>query len=90
MTAEDETGGYSLMTTVKKAWESYAAQVLPKEAPAVQVIECRRAFYAGAYSLGVTMTQEVSELPDREAMAAITALRLECSEFLDAVVEGKA
>lgn len=31
-----------------RAWESYRAKVLPPDAPDVQVVETRRAFYAGA------------------------------------------
>lgn len=34
--------------TVFAAWQSYARDVVPAGAPAVQREECRRAFYAGA------------------------------------------
>lgn len=33
------------------AWDKYARDVLPKEAPEVQRVECRRAFYAGGAAL---------------------------------------
>jgi len=32
------------------AWERYLLHVLPKNAPSIQVTECRRAFFAGAES----------------------------------------
>jgi len=35
---------------INDAWESYRDGVLPKDAPQVQVDECRKAFYAGAFS----------------------------------------
>jgi hypothetical protein len=34
--------------SIKSEWESYRTQVLPKHAPPIQIMECRRAFYAGA------------------------------------------
>lgn len=36
---------------VLELWNSYRREVIPAEAPDVQVIECRRAFYAGAKGL---------------------------------------
>jgi len=39
------------MSIIKNSWLNYRVLVLPANAPAIQVIECRRAFYAGAASL---------------------------------------
>lgn len=36
---------------IKDAWSMYQREVIPKNAPAVQHEECRRAFYAGAFAL---------------------------------------
>lgn len=36
---------------IAQAWESYRRDVVPATASAVQVQECRRAFYAGAQGL---------------------------------------
>lgn len=36
---------------IKAAWESYRTEVIPKNAGQTQIIECRRAFYAGAGAL---------------------------------------
>jgi len=36
------------MKLLETQWVSYRNQVLPKQAPPIQVQECRRAFYAGA------------------------------------------
>jgi hypothetical protein len=34
--------------SINGEWESYRTQVLPKDAPPIQIMECRRAFYAGS------------------------------------------
>jgi len=39
------------MRTLKSQWAEYRERVVPATAPAVQVLECRRAFYAGAECL---------------------------------------
>lgn len=39
------------MNTIRDQWESYAREVLPKDAGPVQVQETRRAFYAGARAM---------------------------------------
>jgi hypothetical protein len=39
------------MTTVKEAWDSFAAMVLTPAHPEVQYTEMRRAFYAGAWGM---------------------------------------
>lgn len=53
------------MRTIQQQWESYAAAVIPKDAPTVQIQECRRAFYAGAMAMNTvylsTSTPDVSE-----------------------------
>ena len=37
--------------TAAELWESYETEVLPKDAPDVQRVECKRAFYAGAFAV---------------------------------------
>jgi len=37
--------------SVKMEWEDYRKSVIPADAPEVQLVECRRAFYAGVVSL---------------------------------------
>ncbi len=39
------------MNTIQEQWESFAALVVPKDAPPVQRQEMRRAFYAGAEAM---------------------------------------
>jgi hypothetical protein len=37
--------------TMQGLWKRYTAEVLPRDAPQVQIDECRQAFYAGAFGL---------------------------------------
>lgn len=39
------------MNTLREQWESYLADVMPRDAPPVQIQETRRAFYAGARAM---------------------------------------
>jgi hypothetical protein len=39
------------MQTILEAWTTYKNEVIPADAPAVQVIETRRGFYAGAIAM---------------------------------------
>jgi hypothetical protein len=36
---------------ILEGWNSYRREVIPSDAPAIQIEECRRAFYAGAVHL---------------------------------------
>ena len=39
------------MNTIQEMWESYRKQVIPADASAIQIRECRFAFYGGAQSI---------------------------------------
>ena len=39
------------MNTVQEHWQSFMTQVIPKDAPPVQINEMRIAFYAGATAM---------------------------------------
>ena len=63
---------------IERGWLAYAERVLPKDAPKVQVQECRRAFYAGAAHLFGGLTDavgpdEVSEDMGMDIMAGVQA-----------------
>lgn len=51
------------MRTVFDAWQDYARKIVPADAGAVQVEECRRAFYAGAISF-YRLMMEASQDPN--------------------------
>lgn len=45
---------------MEKAWEDYRAKVVPQGADKAQVLETRKAFYAGAYSFHTAMIEGLS------------------------------
>lgn len=48
------------MRTIQEQWNIYRAEVVPANAPDIQVTECRVAFYAGAH----VMLNSAIELAD--------------------------
>jgi hypothetical protein len=76
--------------TMKELWESYVAEVLPKDAPPIQRQECRRAFYAGAVAVFGLLTNSVGvndEDPTAEELAAIGGIAEELNVYLDEVTK---
>jgi hypothetical protein len=78
--------------TLKEAWASYEAEVLPADAPKIQREECRLAFHAGAAALfgGVMGALD----PGQEATDAdidfMTRLQAELLDSSSAVYESRA
>ena len=68
---------------LRKAWEAYMYHVVPDDAEREQIVETRRAFYAGAQACFGIFTRRVAEedIPetDEELQAGIEA---ELREFL--------
>jgi hypothetical protein len=69
--------------SVAGAFASYRAQVLPPEASAVQVLECQRAFYAGAYFLLMNIAHNIGDdsTPEEDGIEQLEALKTECEAF---------
>lgn len=44
------------LETAAEMWASYRRDVLPADAPDVQVLECKRAFYAGMVAVYTVLT----------------------------------
>jgi hypothetical protein len=77
--------------TIKKAWESYVNEVLPAGAPAVQLQECRRAFYAGAKAmLRETLSLCDEDISEDESIEVLDQLVHESAAFVKDVLEGRA
>ena len=49
---------------VGAAWREFQSKIIPADAPAVQLWECRRAFYAGANALFAILVGGVGSDPD--------------------------
>ncbi len=50
------------MNELYERWRTYTTQVIPNDAPEVQRIECRRAYYAGAQAIADMMERLESDL----------------------------
>lgn len=75
--------------TLRQKWESYLTEVLPADAPEIQRVECRRAFYAGAKAVQA-MLLATSELDEDSAVAVLERLDGELEAFKRDCVEGMA
>ncbi len=75
---------------IEESWLSYREQVIPKDAPAMQVTECRRAFYAGARGLFSTIMNILE--PGEEAtdgdLATMSSIEAELNRYVAQVRAG--
>ena len=80
------------MKTIKEKWESYLKDVMPESAGAIQLLETRRAFYAGAHALFTLMSENVSQGDDVTAQdeAFMETIPRELAEFVADINRGKA
>jgi hypothetical protein len=79
------------VTTVAAFWERYRREVLPVTAPAIQVQECRRAFYAGVKAmLAVLLEIGDDAVSEDEGVELIERLHEECRVLVADVLEGRA
>jgi DnaJ-class molecular chaperone len=75
------------MNTIKEAWTSYARDVLPPDCPAIQLVETRRAFYAGAVGLiGILNDNSAGIQNDEDGVAMLVKIQAELFEFADGEV----
>ncbi len=79
------------MQTIKQMWEGFARQVIPRDAPAIQVQEMRRSFYAGCHAM-LNGCADITEEAGTEdtAAAELESLAAELMAFRDAVATGRA
>lgn len=72
-------------------WNDYRREVIPADAPAVQIQECRRAFYAGAQAfLACLLAASADDVGEDEGAALLETYVQELQDFKHAVTEGKA
>jgi len=69
--------------TVAESFATYAAKVLPKDAPPIQIEECRRAFYAGAYFLLMNLSYNIGDptTDEEQGIVQLEKLQAECEAF---------
>jgi hypothetical protein len=78
------------MKLIETEWNNYRNAVIPKDAPPVQVVESRRAFFAGAWALYALQMNHLDE--DREPTEAdlkfMASLDAEMRQFGERVKKG--
>lgn len=68
--------------SVAASFASYRAEVLPVDASDVQVVECRRAFYAGTWMCLMNLVAHIKDETDEdEAALALDVMKAECEAF---------
>lgn len=71
--------------SIREAWLGYAAAVLPPNPSAVQIQECRRAFYGGFYQAICLFIDVPDDESDAHMEARLVALMTEARQFKDGV-----
>lgn len=71
------------MKVIEEGFNSYKAMVIPKDAPEVQVTECRRAFYAGAAILlqSMMIIMDADREPTANDLMKMAAIQEELDAF---------
>jgi hypothetical protein len=69
--------------TLAELFETYRKRVLPATAPEVQIVECRRAFYAAAHSMLLLLLHTIGDehVSEDEGVAVLEGLKAECEAF---------
>ncbi len=73
---------------IEEAWKEYRTRVVPLDAPVLQVVETRRAFFAGVAAV-VKMTAAAGGMSPHTARA-LGAFRRETERFQAEVASGRA
>lgn len=79
--------------TLADVWRRYLLEAIPNGAPATQIKETRRAFYAGASAVFFGLLSSMTESDDtveEEDLALMAGITEELAEFAADVAEGRA
>ncbi len=70
------------MNRIQQAWDSYLRDVVPVGAPAVQITESKRAFFAGALAAFTVYTDVApDDVSEEEGVARLEALYQELEAY---------
>lgn len=78
------------MKTISEKWLSFHLEVLSDAIPDVEIIDMRRAFYAGAAALLSLMEENVAGVPDDEGVTFLEKIQEELIAFSERVGRGDA
>ena len=79
------------MNTIQEQWESFATRVVPKDAPAIQRKEMRRAFYAGAEAMmRINFAIGHDSISEDAGIQILNGCQDECRRFAEQVAKGNA
>lgn len=78
------------MSTIQEGWKQMVKNVGLEKAPPMQMIEMRRAFFAGAAQVFVMMTNEAADMEDDDACKFLSGIQNELAQFGEDVGNGKA
>jgi hypothetical protein len=73
-------------------WLEYREKVIPREASRTQLLECRRAFYAGAHALltELQIMLDPGGEPTEDDVRKVSLIEAELKRFNDDVQRGRA
>lgn len=72
---------------IDKLWNNYKNKVVPPDASAIQIIETRRAFYAGASELFCALIEKDEDGKDlHEDILVLAAIGTEVEQFADEMI----
>lgn len=76
---------------IEAEWETYRRMTIPPDAPPIQLIEMRRAFYFGANAL-MHINQCIGEpdISEDAGLSILSSIRAELDAFLTAIQEDRA
>ena len=74
------------MTSVGQLWDEYRAKMVPVEAERVQIVETRRAFYAGM-AAAFRLSKEITDtaLDDDEAVMLLSDVRTDINAYIGSI-----
>lgn len=78
------------MKTIAQGWATYVERVVPAEASDTQIMETKRAFYAGAHQTLCTMGHVSDTMGEDDAVTAIESMHKEGEAFAEDIKNGKA
>lgn len=73
------------MNTIQEKWESFL-NVIPKDAPKVQIRMMKQAFYAGSFSvLDIQMQISQDHISEDAAVQVLEGLHCELADYIDEI-----